>query len=133
MPIAPVVIVPVSWQIRERSSVRRAFTLVELLVVIGIITILVGILLPVLGKVRQQSMSTKCALNLSQLAHGWYMYAEATKGISCPGRLPTYNGAGSTFGMGDGEEYRPRWYELLGAQMKIYATHNPKRIEDDSW
>lgn len=112
---------------------RRAFTLVELLVVIGIITILISILLPVMGKVRQQSISTKCSMNLRSLAQGWSLYAGATKGLSCPGRLPTYNGAASTFGMGDGEEYRPRWYELLGAQTKIYATHNPKKIEDDSW
>jgi prepilin-type processing-associated H-X9-DG protein len=50
-----------------------------------------------------------------------------------PGRLPRYNGPTSTYDLGEGEEYRPRWYELLGAYLKRYATKSPKKIEDDSW
>jgi prepilin-type processing-associated H-X9-DG protein/prepilin-type N-terminal cleavage/methylation domain-containing protein len=110
---------------------RRAFTLVELLVVIGIISVLMGILLPVLGKVRQQSAGTKCANNLRQLATGWTLYADVNQGISCPGRLPRF--PISVYGMGDDEQYRPRWYELLGAVVKKYAAQFPKPIEDDSW
>ena len=43
------------------------------------------------------------------------MYASAHGGMVVPGRLPHYNGAASTYDLGEGEEYRPRWYELLGA------------------
>ena len=121
---------PQSGLFSRRDS---AFTLVELLVVIGIITILISILLPVFGRARQQAAATKCMNNLRQLAAGWQMYADGNKGVVAAGRLPKYDGPDSTFGMADGEQYRPRWYELLGAQMKHYATRKVKPSEDDSW
>lgn len=112
---------------------RRAFTIVELLVVIGIIAILMGILLPTLSRVRQQANTIKCASSLRQFGTAWQMYASAHGGRSVPGRLPRYNGVNSTFDLGEGEEYRPRWYELLGSYLKRYATKKPNKIEDDSW
>jgi prepilin-type processing-associated H-X9-DG protein/prepilin-type N-terminal cleavage/methylation domain-containing protein len=118
--------------LRRRSNgfgrPRRAFTLVELLVVIGIIALLVGILLPVLGKVRQQAATTKCATNLRALGQAWAIYCDANKGIVAPGRLPM-----GVFSVDREEQYRPRWYELLGAMVKRFACDNPKKIQDDSW
>jgi prepilin-type processing-associated H-X9-DG protein len=110
-----------------------AFTLVELLVGIGIIAILMGLLLPVLAKSRQQGATAVCANNLRQMGVAWQMYASANKGISCPARLPRYDGAESIYDVGEGPEYRPRWYELLGAQLKRYATRTPNKVEDDNW
>lgn len=59
---------------------RRAFTLVELLVVIGIIAALAAILLPALGRAREMSRRTVCLSNIRQLSMAWLIYAQEHQG-----------------------------------------------------
>jgi prepilin-type processing-associated H-X9-DG protein/prepilin-type N-terminal cleavage/methylation domain-containing protein len=74
---------------------RHAFTLVELLVVIGIIALLISILLPALGNARRSANATKCASNMRQLATSLIMYATNNRGQFPPNMNPGGQGAGN--------------------------------------
>src|SRR5205823_2329763 len=56
------------------------FTLVELLVVVAIIAILIGVLLPVLGRAREHARRIQCANNLRQLAAAFVTYGNMNHG-----------------------------------------------------
>ncbi len=71
----------------KRRGNRSAFTLVELLVVIGIIALLVSILLPALGRARETAVGIKCASNLRSIGQGLFAYANENGGAVPPSYL----------------------------------------------
>ncbi len=125
----------------QGRSNQAGFTLVELLVVIGIIALLVGILLPALSRVREQATITKCLSNLRQLNTAMRIYASENRDV-CPigivgtpvltaGR-PTNIAEGSqqlafsyTFFWVNGANARDTGMGLLARRSKI-ITNNPQ-------
>jgi prepilin-type N-terminal cleavage/methylation domain-containing protein len=72
---------------RIPSGRRTGFALVELLVVIAIVVVLLGILLPVVGRVRDGARQTKCAAHLRELGAALVAYSNAHRG-----QLPAWGG-----------------------------------------
>lgn len=67
-------------------TAKSGFTLVELLVVIGIIALLISILLPSLNKAREAARSVACLSNIRQAGIGLAGYVQANRGFMCPMR-----------------------------------------------
>jgi prepilin-type N-terminal cleavage/methylation domain-containing protein len=75
--------------------ISRAFTLIELLMVVAIISVLLSILLPSLGAAREQSRQAICASNLRQIGVGIYSYWTDWNGRVPYVESPMVNGVGS--------------------------------------
>jgi prepilin-type N-terminal cleavage/methylation domain-containing protein/prepilin-type processing-associated H-X9-DG protein len=101
--------------LRNQTNRRGGFTLVELLVVIGIIALLVGILLPTLNRARRAARTTQCLSTLRQLGLGFMMYTQQHKRS-----IPYYSTDDET-GL---------W---LGQLRAVYSRVDASRICPEAW
>jgi prepilin-type N-terminal cleavage/methylation domain-containing protein/prepilin-type processing-associated H-X9-DG protein len=89
----------------NRHRRPAGFTLVELLVVIGIIALLISILLPALNRARASARQVACAANLRELHKGILMYANTFNGFCLP----------ATAGTGSAQQFRWWGINMIGA------------------
>ena len=94
---------------------KTAFTLVELLVVIGIIAILIGILLPSLQRARKSAQTVQCASNLRQLYALTQIYTNIYNGYTMPSRV----------GQGSAQSFWWCGVDVLGPLMGIKRVGDP--------
>jgi prepilin-type N-terminal cleavage/methylation domain-containing protein len=92
----------------------RGFTLVELLVVIGIIAVLIGILLPTLSRARDQARTVYCMSNERQLHLAILQYGQLFKNYCMP----------STAGSGSAQSYNWWGVDVLGPGVGVKRIDN---------
>ena len=124
---------------------RAAFTLVELLVVIGIVAALMAILLPALGKARTAARQTRGLSDLRQLLLGYTMYHQANGGAVLLGHTPAVvNGwavsvedpaSRQTFGYPVSDRYPWRLAGTVGRVWEVVHSHDgvpPRPLATDT-
>ena len=92
---------------------RKAFTLIELLIVIAIVALLAAILFPVFAQAKEKGRQTVCASNLRQLALANQMYSGDYDGRYAPAALDYY------------ETNQQRWFGLRDAAGNFQAKSGP--------
>ncbi|MBL7134687.1 MAG: type II secretion system protein [Phycisphaerae bacterium] len=127
---------------RRQGGIRmrrhKAFTLVELLVVIAVISLLVAILVPTLGQARQLTLSTWCKANLScqgvalqmyVTEHGYYPgHADSGPVAVWPPRMRQYAESMDIFWC-PASPWGFRWQKTFGTPGGVYATQD----QADKW
>jgi len=103
------------------DQLRRAFTLIEVLVVIAIIGILVALLLPAVQAAREAARRNQCKNNLKQLALGCLMHEDVQKYLPSGGWSSNYPADAN---MGYGERQPGGWYFNVLAYIEEGATHD---------
>ncbi len=101
-------------RMRENNQPKCGFTLVELLVVIAIIALLMGILLPALGRARELARRAVCMANVRRLSISIKLYIDNYDDRFPPDRL---RDPAAFITVGPYKRYRPRWIWFLNEGM----------------
>jgi len=116
---------------------RTAFTLVELLVVIGILAVLIGILLPSLANAREKARRVNCLSNLRTIGQSLLMYANAHKDRlpngNPPGVYHDYDGANwvmANFAKDYVHEPRVFWSQRTATLRRMRSRHQTRRYRN---
>ncbi len=110
-------------------NVPRGWTAIELLVVMGILTVLAGILLPVIARTRAQSRTLRCQANLRDLGQACHAYAGANGGWMYPtGKHPMTGKSRTAHGIQRAPH--ERWPALL---FKLSASAGPLPYDPASY
>jgi prepilin-type N-terminal cleavage/methylation domain-containing protein len=109
----------------KRHKKHRGFTLVELLVVIGIIAVLIGILLPALGKARAAANAAACLSNVRQMVNATMMFANEHKGFMQTCTSDTTNQAASFIYYNDPTKTKWAYRSDNKLAMDVYSALLP--------
>jgi prepilin-type N-terminal cleavage/methylation domain-containing protein len=113
---------------RRDYTKGSGFTLVELLVVIGIIAVLISILLPALNRARQSAISIQCMGNLKQIGQAALMYAQEFKGWYPPGHSADFTTSASHEKFLDYGANQPNRF-IVSEMMAKYAGYKVPRYD----
>lgn len=122
-----------SWILKKRNEKKilspgvpflkiAFFTLVELLVVIGVIAILASLLLPALNRARGKAYEIACVNNFKQIGFYWQAYAEAYNEWIVPSSNEPFQTSSATFYMKFNQALLSEYNNVLGSTLKWNPT-----------
>ena len=131
-------------QVRDVAGTKSggAFTLVEMLAVLGVLAMGTALIAPALAKTRPAAQSIQCLNNLRQLMNAMSMYTQEHTGLFPPNpddgnSTPGHNWVSGQAGMGGGQEFNPdvlanptysRFATFLGSNVSVFACSADTRL-----